>query len=92
MRSEKRGPVAFKIEGVIKVSKMKQEILADTSSDLQVRTCVQRRALAYQMSSLATCAARLLSYMMSLVLQPGQRPVTLAQVMFSWPRACVARS
>ena len=86
MRSEKRDPIAFKIEGVIKVSKMKQEILAETSSDLQVRTCVQRRALAYQMASLATFTtldkviSRLFSYMMRPVL-PGQRPVTFAQVM-----------
>ena len=86
MRSEKRDPIAFKIEGVIEVSKMKQETLAETSSDLQVRTCMQRRALAYQMASLATFTtldkviSRLFSYMMRPVL-PGQRPVTLAQVM-----------
>ena len=55
MRSEKRDPVTFKLEQLnIKVTKNHAAVTADTSTDLHVRTCVQRRALAFHMAGIAT--------------------------------------
>ena len=85
LRSQKRDQVAFKIEGVIKVSKLQPEAIADVSTDLHVRACVQRRALAFQMAGIATfctldkVVSKFFSHMMR-PLMSGQRPVTIHQV------------
>ena len=55
MRSEKRDPETFRLEKLnIKVTKPQVALLAETSTDLHVRTCMQRRALAFHMAGIAT--------------------------------------
>ncbi|CAE7911722.1 unnamed protein product, partial [Symbiodinium necroappetens] len=86
MRSEKRDPVTFKLEQLnIKVTKNHAAVTADTSTDLHVRTCMQRRALAFHMAGIATFTvldkviSRFFGHMMRPV-YPGQHPVALRQV------------
>ena len=86
MRSEKRDPVTFKLEQLnIKVTKNHAAVTADTSTDLHVRTCMQRRALAFHMAGIATFTvldkviSRFFGHMIRPVYQ-GQLPVVLRQV------------
>ncbi|CAE7698871.1 unnamed protein product [Symbiodinium sp. CCMP2592] len=86
MRSEKRDAETFRLEKLnIKVTKLPTTLTADTSTDLHVRTCMQRRALAFHMAGIATFVvldkiiSRFFGFMMRPV-YPGQQPVTLSQV------------
>ena len=86
MRSEKRDPETFRLEKLnIKVTKPQVALLAETSTDLHVRTCMQRRALAFHMAGIATFVvldriiSRFFGHMMRSV-SPGQQPVTLSQI------------
>lgn len=54
MRADKKDPVALRIEGTIRVTKTAALPHADTSTELHVRACMQRRALAMQMAGVAT--------------------------------------
>eukprot|EP00439_Symbiodinium_sp_Y106_P009248 s15453_g1.t1 len=86
MRSEKRDPETFRLEKLnIKVTKPQVALLAETSTDLHVRTCMQRRALAFHMAGIATVVvldwiiSRFFGHMMRSD-SPGQQPVTLSQI------------
>ena len=86
MRSEKRDAETFRLEKInIKVTKPRPMLSAETSTDLHVRTCMQRRAPAFHMAGIATFVVldRVISRFFGHMLRPvypGQAQVTLNQV------------
>ena len=54
MRSERKDPVALSIEGGLKITKSAPALTADTGSEMHIRSCMTRRALAMHMAGIAT--------------------------------------
>ena len=85
MRAEKKDPVALRIEGTIRVTKAAALPQADTSAELHVRACMQRRALAMQMAGVASFSVmdswftKLFAHMMKPTLS-GMKPPNLHQL------------
>ena len=72
-------------DGSIRLSKKHQEASADTAGELRVRMCMQRRALAFQVASIATFVTidTFISKLFSLLTRrpiSGYRSVTSAQI------------
>ena len=80
MRADKKDPVALKIEGTIRVTKTVSAPSAEQGTELHVRACMQRRALATQMSGIATFkvldawATKLFAHMMKPALSSMKPP------------------
>ncbi|CAE7877928.1 unnamed protein product [Symbiodinium microadriaticum] len=86
MRADKKDPVALRIEGTIRITKTAALPHADTSTELHVRACMQRRALAMQLASVATFSVldswitKLFAHMMKPTLT-NMKPPSLHQLL-----------
>ena len=82
---KKEPALEFTSDGSIRLSKKHPEAAADTTGELRVRLCVQRRALAFQIANIATFVtldafiAKLFSLLTKKPIS-GYRTVSLAQI------------
>ena len=82
----KKEPVLeFSSDGSIRISKKQKEATADTTGELRVRLCMQRRALAFQLANIATFTVLdgFISKLFALMTRKpisGYKSVTLQQV------------
>lgn len=85
MRAEKKDPVAMSIEGMLKITKSSPGPSAETGSELHVRSCMIRRALAMHMAGISsfTEVDRWVSKLFGFMLKPAlnnHRPPSLQQL------------
>lgn len=82
----KKEPVLeFGNDGALRISKKQKEAVADTTGELRVRLCMQRRALAFQLANVATFVVldSFISKLFALMTRKpigGYRSISLAQV------------
>ena len=85
MRAEKKDPVAMNIEGMLKITKSSPGPSAEIGSELHVRSCMVRRALAMHMAGISafTEVDRWVSKLFGFMLKPAlnnNKPPSLQQI------------
>ena len=85
MRSEKRDAETFRLEKInIKVTKPRPMLSAETSTDLHVRTCMQRRALAFHMAGMLFSRHLFPRWGILLQIYTAQKSLQALSVLRSW--------